>query len=314
MDNKWVSILKSTVFLVILFVILSLLANVFTPKNTPASIGDEPANTLDYIVFGDSECYTSISPMELWKAYGYAGYNCGVSSQRIQVTYYQLEKVLRYQSPRVVLLETNLLHRSLSYKQAVDEFVDHYVGENFPLYEYHNEWKKLISGGGEVKKVRNESNIFKGWGYNANITPYTGGPYINETTNIQEIGATQLYYMNKIVALCKKHSIRLILYCVSSPINWSYPRHNAVVKYAAENNLPFLDLNLKAGELAIDWTHDTYDKGDHLNFFGSRKVTNYIGAYLHQNTEMTDHRQDKNYAAWNEKLQAYEERINQKRN
>lgn len=314
MENKRFSILKSTAFLAILFVILSLLANVFTPKNTLGSIGDEPSHTLDYLAIGDSESFTSISPMELWKAYGYAGYNCGVPSQRIQVTYYQLEKVLRHQSPRVVLLETNLLHRSLSYKQMLDEGVNHLVGERFPLYEYHSEWKKLISGGEDVKKVRNEKNVFKGWSYNANITPYTGGPYINETANIQEIGATQLFYMNKIVALCKKHNIRLILYSAPTPINWNYSRHNAVANYAAEHDLPLLDLNLKADELAIDWTHDTYDKGDHLNFFGSQKITNYIGAYLHQNTEMADHRQDKNYAAWNEKLQDYLVITNQKQN
>lgn len=305
MKNKRFILLKSTAFLVILFVILSLLSNLFTPKSITENTADEPSNTLDYIAIGDSECRTSISPMELWKTYGYAGYNCGVNAQQIQDTYYKLEKVLQRQSPKVVLLETNLLYRTQGYKRVIERSIDYFFCKTFSLYEYHDEWKKLIFRKADVKNVRNENNLFKGWYYSTAVVPYKSGPYINETADIQKIGAIQLFYLDKIVELCKGRGIQMILYCVPSPINWNYLRHNAVAKYAEGKHLPFLDLNLKTDELAIDWKHDTPDKGDHLNLFGAIKVTSYIGKYFCHNTELTDHRNDKNYAAWNEKLRDY---------
>lgn len=312
MKDKRLIVLKSTAFLIILSVILNLLSNVFTPKNMIGSIMDEPSNTLDYIAIGDSESFTSISPMELWKAYGYTGYNCGAKAQQIQDTYYQFEKVLQLQSPKVVLMETNLLHRSQDRKQVINKIADHIAGRTFSLYENHNEWKNLIFSRSGEKDALNKNNVLKGWRYNTGVEPYKGGPYTNETQFIQKIGPTQLLYMDKIVELCKERGIRLILYCVPSPLNWNYSKHNAVADYAAENNLTFLDLNLMTDKLAVDWAQDTYDEGDHLNFFGAMKVTRYIGTYLHQNTELADHRKDSIYAAWNDKLQAYLKATNQK--
>ena len=36
----------------------------------------EEENTIDTIIIGNSEAYSSIIPMELWKDYGYTSYNC----------------------------------------------------------------------------------------------------------------------------------------------------------------------------------------------------------------------------------------------
>ena len=48
-----------------------------------------------------------------------------------------------------------------------------------------------------------------------------------------------------------------------SPVNWSYERHNGIQKFAEELGCDYVDLNLES--LGIDWTKDTFDKGDHLN-------------------------------------------------
>lgn len=314
MKDKRLIVLKSIAFLVTLSVTLNLLSNVFTPKHMAGSIMDEPSDTLDYIVIGDSESYTSISPMELWQAYGYTGYNCGGTAQRIQDTYYHLEKVLQRQSPKVVLMETNLLHRNQGCKQVVEKIANHIAGKMFSLYDHHNEWKNLLFPKKEDKNALYEKNVLKGWRYNTGVLPYIGGPYTFKTNHIEKINSMQLLYMDKIVELCKERDIQLILFCVPSPVNWNYQKHNAVVEYAAEKKLPFLDLNLKTEKLAIDWAQDTYDKGDHLNFFGAMKVTRYIGAYLYQNAALIDHRKDSIYAAWSEKLPAYLKVTGQKGN
>ena len=103
--KQWI---RAAAFLALLAAAFALLSPVFTPKDELGNIQEEPANSLDYLAIGDSECYTSISPMQLWGDYGYVGYNCGLASQRIQDAYYRLKKTLECQTPRLVLLETNM--------------------------------------------------------------------------------------------------------------------------------------------------------------------------------------------------------------
>jgi hypothetical protein len=289
-------------FLALLTAVIQLLSPVFTPKNEPGSILDEPVNSLDYLVIGDSECYTSISPMELWKSCGFAGYDCGVSAQRIQDAYYQLEKTLRRQTPKVILLETNLIFRNRGLRQETVTAFDHYVGNAVGLYEYHNNWKQLIAVGSAAAL---RQSVFKGMRYRTGASPYTGGAYMAGTDKKQPIGEVQEIYLDKIAGLCREKNIRLVLYSVPSPRNWNQKKHNSVAEYARQNKLTFLDLNLIADKLGIDWSKDTYDRGDHLNFSGAQKVTSYIGSYLSDRIGLPDHRGEAAYSAWDRDLGAY---------
>ena len=79
--------------------------------NSYVGIQKEQKDSIDMLVLGDSESMTSISPMELWKSTGITSYICGQSGQRISESYYMLKHALDYQSPQVVLLETNMLFR-----------------------------------------------------------------------------------------------------------------------------------------------------------------------------------------------------------
>ena len=96
--------LRFILFCVIFMVILMLLSKVFVPKDNQKSAGmeavqsngilGEPDNTMDYLVVGDSETYSSITPMEIWRQYGYAGYVCGTGGQHLYVTERFLAKAL----------------------------------------------------------------------------------------------------------------------------------------------------------------------------------------------------------------------------
>ena len=111
--RKWIKTVAFLLGFVLLLQGLSWLFIVRGSGNRNAmSILRQEENTLDYLVMGDSECYSSVSPMEIWKDFGFAGYNCGVIGQHIQYTYYLLEQILAKQSPHLVLLETNALFRS----------------------------------------------------------------------------------------------------------------------------------------------------------------------------------------------------------
>lgn len=104
----------------------------------------------------------------------------------------------------------------------------------------------------------------------------------------------------------REKNIELVLINTLSPVNWSYEKHNGIEKLAKEYSLTYIDMNLAAKEINIDWKKDTYDKGDHLNFYGAQKVTDYLGKYIKNNFSLTDNRGNEDFKHWDEDLKAYE--------
>ncbi|SHH37738.1 hypothetical protein SAMN02745196_00165 [Clostridium collagenovorans DSM 3089] len=304
---RFKNIIKPVAFLGIFVLILVVVSLFFTPKATDKGVEKEEANTIDYLVIGDSEAYASIEPMEIWNEYGFTGYNLGVPGQRLQDTYYLLQKSLQNQSPKVVMLETNSIHRSANIGSELNKVVDSMAKENISIYKDHDDWKNVFDSKKreENNKKRYKEGVLKGAYYNRVVNAYKNGPYVKQTNDIEEIKSVPMYYLNKIVELCKEKNIKLILYTSPSPICWSYAKYNRIKSFAEDNELNFMDLNLNTDELNIDWEKDTHDKGDHVNFSGARKVTRYISEYLYQNTDLTDHRNDKKYDSWKKNLEEY---------
>ncbi len=316
--RKWIKTVAFLLGFVLLLQGLSWLFIVRGSGNRNAmSILRQEENTLDYLVMGDSECYSSVSPMEIWKDFGFAGYNCGVIGQHIQYTYYLLEQILAKQSPHLVLLETNALFRSSSGGGGeLETVVDNAAASYFPLLQYHNGWQKIrISDISQFRPFEKASknDILKGFHYRPQIVPYTGGEYMTPTDKVREIEPIPLHYLNCIADLCEEKGIRLILYSSPSPDNWNYRKHNGVEQYVQERQITFLDLNLKTEELGIDWSKDTTDRGDHLSFPGAKKVSAYIGKWLSENTGLQDMRSDERYVSWDEMLPEYLKRTGQNR-
>ena len=50
-------------------------------------------------------------------------------------------------------------------------------------------------------------------------------------------------------------------------------------------------------------------RGDHLNHFGSVKVTSFLADYLRDRGGLTDHRTDPAYSGWDQALKDYEARL-----
>ena len=85
--------------------------------------------------------------------------------------------------------------------------------------------------------------------------------------------------------------------------------HNAVAKFAEECGVEYMDANYDRDKIQIEWENDTFDGGDHLNLFGARKMTTYLGDYLARECDLTDHRDDPAYQSWQELWTDYEREI-----
>jgi len=307
------NIFKSITFIMGLVILLIGLSNFYIFKTddqlTYEDLGNliyEPKDSLDYIIIGDSEGQASISPMAIWQKYGYTGYNCSVPLQNAQDTYYTLEEILDLQKPKVVLLETNLFYRNFSIFDSFVNITDKYAFNIFPLLQHHNNWKNLCMSQEETKHMRTcKRDFFKGFNFSTKIIPYTDGPYVHAEKKAEKINTAPLYYIDKITRLCKKKNIQLILFSAPTPMNWTYAKHNRTSAFAEKNSLAFIDFNLDISGVTFDWSKDTRDKGDHINFFGAKKVTDYMGNYLSINACLHDHRKQSQYAYWNDDLNEY---------
>lgn len=280
------------------------LADFIPGRSRPfASIAAERKDGIDVIVLGDSESYTSVSPMQLWKEQGLSSYVCGQPGQKIQETYFMLKTALQSQSPKVVLMETNLMFRDPGPVKNIQSSLAETARYHFPLLRFHNLWKLMFDG-----KKPGEA-VYKGFSIRSSVDPFDSGDYMKETEEVQEMPQAVTFYMEEIMELCRRSGAELFLVSAPSPKNYSYRKHNAIENYAKEKGLTYVDLNLKIKELGITWQKDSYDKGDHLNLYGAQKVTRWLGTYLKQNYELTDHRNDPAYEDWNELSKKYEEAV-----
>ncbi len=302
-------IAKNSLFFIILFLFLTVSGKIlnfdFMAKNdlshgktdVYAKLKSEPKNSLDVIVIGDSESYTTFSPMLMWKKYGFTSYSAGQPGAKISDIKEVVNASLKYHHPKVILFETNALFRHEIPKNKAESTIAHCLYKPFPVMKEHNSWKSLILG-------RREKN-YMGFTINAKVRPYYGGDYMKPTTKVAIIDENNIKVLSQIKKKCDKNGVELVLYSAPSPKNYNYKKYNALKQLADKEKIKYFDMNTDVS-VSIDWLKDTRDKGDHLNYEGAKKTTMYIGEYLRMNYNLPDRRNEKLAGNWNKLLKVYD--------
>lgn len=304
--------LKPIIFLAVsamaLFLLSLVCSRIVSPKNNQAEFGQvdasaygilgEPEHSVDVLFVGDSEVYTSLSPLQMWSEQGITSYDVSTSGQLLCYSKTLLSRALEKQSPRVVVFETNMLFRKVNVEQALwREFAN-----VLPVLEYHNRWKSLTPADFTVSPKTTWTHPQKGYRANDRAVPSKIQHHMRPTTEREHISELNQWYLDTLISMCRERGIKVVLLSTPSTKNWNAKRHNAVQAFLQDRSygagVVYLDLNLKQREIHIDWELDTRDAGDHLNSKGARKVSRYMGAWLKSTYELVDHRGASAYRNW----------------
>ncbi len=310
---------KSILFLFILVILIVITSYLLLPwravkkygifKTASYSILSEEENTIDAVAIGDSLIYSSISPMEIWHNYGYTTFDAASAGQHIKESYLNLEVAIENQHPKIVFFSADVLFRDstfilwyANYRQTFEKY--------FPIVNYHDNWKKNLFNFMSKNNKFDKLNVNKGYVYISKTekAPKNKYNYMIYTNKVRKIPEDNLKYFLKMVNLCQKNNIKLVLISIPDLKKWNYKKHNAVEQIALKYELEFIDLNID-NPLKIDWQKETKDSGGHLNYLGTKKVSNFIGEYLKNSKLFIDHRKDKRYQAWNNSYLIYQENL-----
>lgn len=312
-------IVSCVLFVAILLGLLQVSSLIFQPKSNDKASGihyprangifNEPKDSIDTVFIGDSEVYHSFIPLNIWRDYGITSYDVSSPSQKLVYSMEFLKKTFEKQSPKIVFLETNAIFR----KSYLEDEITYKAEQIFPVFRYHDRWKnlQLKDFSATVEYTANENN--KGYYFTKKSKPATDKA-IKEYMKYSDVSApilsTNKKYLNEIAKFCKTHGARLVLISTPSTKNWNYQRHNTMEAISKDLGVDYIDTNLLRDDIPIDWKKDTKDKGDHLNYNGAVKLTDYVGKYLDDTKLFKDKRNDPSYDNWNTCLDKFEKQVN----
>ena len=168
-----------------------------------------------------------------------------------------------------------------------------------PLAQYHNRWKSMdVKEMFEAKDYTYRS-ASRGQYLSMEVKPFTGQSKMVKTDVVEDIPEVSRVLLDKLISKCNENGIKMMFVETPTAKSWNYARHNAMVKYAKQKKIDFVDMNTLEGKYAIDWSTDTRDGGRHLNCEGAEKVSAYLGKYISEHYSFKDKRDLEKYVDWN---------------
>ncbi len=326
-------IIKSVLFLLILSVLMLRLNDIFKLKQEdgiyPVKIFyEQEKDSIDVIFYGSSHAYSNINPAVLWKEEGIASFDLAGSLQPLWNTYYYMKESLKYQRPKVMVVElvraieereyieeartiTNTFGMKLSREKyeaiqvsTPDHLVDYLLG--FPVY--HSRYAELSREDFEPYLGDPNGNVYKGFYPLFATKEYETFSDMSQVTDSRALSPKTEEYLRKIIALSEQEEIPLVFMVApyQGIVESEQQIFNRAKEIAAEEDVPFLDFNLCYEELGLDPKEDLAEFS-HLNHRGSTKLSTWLAQYLKEEYQLPDRRGDALYISWDQNAAVWDQ-------
>lgn len=277
---------------------------------------------IDVFFMGTSHVLDGVAPMELWRDYGISSYNMATSSETLGMTEQILKLSARTHKPKLALIDVyyidkpddlewvysyrHLFFDAVPFSPAKLDAVRAIQPQNswlefmMPFSLYHSRWEELLAGD-SARLVDCEPFMMGGELRFGSCIPL---PY----TRTHDIAAEELpgeAALRRIIAYCRENGIEPVLMALPAPVSEEEQMNmNRAQLLADELDVTFL--NLFDEDTGIDFPADCYDYLGHMNPNGTSKMTAFLGRWISEHYDLTDHRADAAYSAWNDRLAEYE--------
>ena len=320
-------IIGTVVFLALAAAFLWKLNDIFSLKQEDGILPmevfyEQEPGSIDVMFYGSSHTYSDINPAVLWEEAGIPSYDLAGSLQPLWNTYYYMKESLKYQRPKVMVVElvraiedrdyieeartvTNTFGMKFSEEKvenlkastAEENVADYLLG--YPVY--HSRYTELSRADFADYGGDPNGSASKGF-YPLFVTkPFESMPDMSQVTEIGELSEKSEEYLRKIIALAKEEDIPLVF--MISPYQGIIESEQAVfnrcAEIAAEEGVPFLDFNQMYEELGLDPASD-FAEASHLNYRGSTKLSAWLASWLKEMYELPDRRGGELYASWDQ--------------
>ena len=285
---------------------------------------------IDVVFVGPSTIYNAISPVYLWEQYGITSYVRGNASQTMWQSYYMVEDAIEHNKPEVVVVDVTFIRHSDDFveepsnRKALDgmkfsktkleaieaskadvEKISDYI---FPLFRFHSRWNDL-SLEDLVWCFKDSPVTYNGHLMDFGTSPTAFGFTGYDERDEYELGAKGVEYLRKTIELCQANDVIVIL--MKPPAgtpNWALQYDAKIMAVASDYNVGYVNFDMLAGEMGLDYKAHSPDEGRHLNTVGAEIFTNYFGQVLKVScSTLTDHRWDAHYTkVWDKKVERYE--------
>ncbi len=342
MRKSLLQLIKVVVFLGFFYLFYTSCSNILVPKNEDYRTSFArtnafyalPKDSIDVLFLGASTYFRGITPLEMWENYGFTSYIRSVGGQAPAVSYYYLVESLKYQKPKVVVIDASTplyetyavdekegklrnaidsMRLSIYKFKLVKEIVSRSTQQTFtsylfPLLRYHSRWDELVRVDFEYN-LRDEMDSYKGIlkiDFEAETIELPEN-YMQPDDRIVDYSKSALDYYQKMFQFCEENDIAVVL--VTMPrVDWGYSQHFATKQLADRYNIPYVDYCLDENLNALDLNLKTdFHNKNHLTILGAQKVSRNLGAFLQKTYNLKDKRNDPAYQQWNLDLRDYKE-------
>ena len=294
-----------TAFLLIFLCLFSVADRILSRKetegwwNVTAKIDgfyNSPKNEYDVMYFGSSNAYCSFNPLVVWEKTGVKSYVFATQQQPVWATYHYMVDAMKTQDLDLAVVDILMFSKNDEY---YDDGVNYTFCDNMPFsknklelvrastpeserfslaccfMKYHSRWNELKEADFAYNK-REMSDYSKGFYVLPTCYDKAEAQDLTEVLDESPISEKNLYYLNKMIELCREKDVELML--VKTPSNATPDEkkyYNTVERIAKENDVAFVDYNMHYDEIGFDFEQDFFDDS-HLNVYGAEKFTEYF--------------------------------------
>jgi len=284
----------------------------------------EDKNTIDVFMMGSSTVASSFCPAYMWGNYGFTSYPLSSNSQRPKAIKYLIEEGLKYQNPKLIVIEmrtfiaddSELATDEGHIREVVDNMrysvqrirtvnaltdqLDNRYSYYVDLIKYHSNYGTLLDPTQLVLFNFSSNNIDKGFVYKTHTENFrleTPELYTEDRLPIPE---EQGEVLKDLLNYLKSNNLEALF--VVAPRD-NLDGYQEMMNYCQDmveaEGYRFLNMNYLYDEMGFDYRYDI-DDGAHTNVWGAVKVSKLLGSYIADNYQIKSKNSNSVNENWNE--------------